>query len=76
MRTAREIGFVSLIFWIVIHFLSREYCYCCIQSCGILITNNWDYLYIISVVGGVISLLFVFGVDWVFEKEEDNKINN
>lgn len=69
MKTARVIGFVSLIICIIIHFMSREYCYCCTRDCGILIQNNWDYLYIVSVVGGVISLLFVFGVNWVSEKE-------
>lgn len=69
MQSARKIGFVSLIFWIIIHFMSREYCHCCIRSCGILTMNVWDHLYFVSVVGGVISLLFVFGVDWAFEKE-------
>ena len=76
MQSARKIGFVSLIFWIVIHFMSREYCCCCTRDCGILIMNIWDYLYVISVLGGVVSLLFVFGVGWVFEKEEDTAKEN
>jgi len=69
MQMGRKLGFVSLIIWIIIHFSSREYCYCCTRSCGILIMNIWDYLYVISVLGGVISLLFVLGGDWLFEKE-------
>ena len=73
MKTTREVGIVSLIIWIIIHFMSREYCYCCIRSCGILIQNVWDYLYIVSISGGVISLLFILGCNWADEKQDDNK---
>lgn len=69
MKTAREVGIVSLIICIIIHFISREYCLCCVRSCGILTMNVWDDLYIVSILGGIISLLFIIGADSLFEKD-------
>ena len=73
MKTARVIGIASLIIWIIIHFISREYCYCCVRMCGIYTTNVWDYLYTVSVMGGVCSFLFILSCKWPVEKQDNNK---
>ena len=68
MTIGRKIGIYSLIVWIITHFMSREYCLCCVRSCGILTQNIWDYLYIVSILGCIISIIFIIDVK-IFEKK-------
>ena len=74
MKTGREVGIASLIIWIIIHFISREYCLCCTRSCCILTMNVWDYLYIVSILGGIFSLLLILGLD--LEKQDEDLNGN
>ena len=68
MKIDRQIGIITMAIWIVIHFMSREYCHCCTRMCGIYTQNIWDYLYIISILGVVISSLFIIGFENIKEQ--------
>ena len=73
MKTGRGVGIASLIICIIIHFISREYCLCCTRMCGILTMNVWDYLYIVSILGGIFSLVFILG--WAALEKQDEDLN-